>query len=318
VPDAENLSKVAKTLMASKMWPNLDNEAKMFAVIEYGRELGIPPIASLNTMAVVNGRLTMEAKAMLAIANQRAGVVWKVIESTVKSCTIEFSRPNFQPLVVTFDEKDAAAAGLLGKSNWKTYPKAMFFARAASAGIRQIAPDAVLGLYATEEMSDTITVLPEKDEIKESPVEQPKELPKTAISPEPVKLPDEVKTQSAPAAEKKADPPKKVEPRPKAKPGPKPTPAVLPTEDISSPEIQDEIRDSLNTLVDKYGRDLGQLLEAIQSRLVSVFSTSRHRIPEDLTAKEAVVIRNALKNSIEKEEEIAAQAEANADPESEL
>jgi len=206
VPDAKNLSEISKMLLDSGMWPKLkpNGVPGIFAIIEYGRELGIPPVAALNTIVIVSGRLTMEAKAMLAVANQRAGVTWEV-ESTDKGCTITFSRPGFKSsLKSVFNEADAKAAGLLQKDNRKAYPKDMYFARAAARGVRQIAPDAVLGLYLPEEAQDFI--MPAAGEIVE-------------VKPEPQK---ELK------AEKKEEPEKETLPTPEPKPATKTKPTEQP------------------------------------------------------------------------------------------
>ena len=215
VPDAKNLSEISKMLLDSGMWPKLkpNGVPGIFAIIEYGRELGIPPVAALNTIVIVSGRLTMEAKAMLAVANQRAGVTWEV-ESTDKGCTITFSRPGFKSsLKSVFNEADAKAAGLLQKDNWKAYPKDMYFARAAARGVRQIAPDAVLGLYLPEEAQDFI--MPAAGEIVE-------------VKPEPQK---ELKVEKKEEPEKETLPTPATEPKPAAKPTAEPKPATTPVKD---------------------------------------------------------------------------------------
>jgi hypothetical protein len=154
VPDVHNLRALASDLLNSGLFQGVKNVAGAVTVIQAGIELGIPPVAALNTMAVINGRLSMEAKALLAIAQKRAGVTWRVVKEDDKGCEIIFSRPGWPDTSSSFTEEEAQTAGLLGKSNWKLYRKDMLFARAAGRGIRRIAPDAVLGLYAKEEMVD--------------------------------------------------------------------------------------------------------------------------------------------------------------------
>jgi hypothetical protein len=145
---------LAQDLVNSQMFPNAKNIPGVIAIIQAGFELGIPPVAALNTMSVINGRLALEAKALLAIAQKKVGVSWKVLKEDDSGCEMEFSRPGFSPINVTFTEKEAKEAGLLGKQNWKTYKRDMYFARCASRGVRRIAPDAVLGMYSREEMLD--------------------------------------------------------------------------------------------------------------------------------------------------------------------
>jgi hypothetical protein len=156
-PDVQNLRALAADLLASGLFQGVKTVQGALTVIQAGLELGIPPVAALNTMVIINGRLAMEAKALLAIAQKKAGVTWRVIREDDKGCEIMFSRPGWPDTSSTFNEEEAKAAGLLGKANWKTYPKDMYFARAAGRGIRRIAPDAVLGLYAKEEMADVPT-----------------------------------------------------------------------------------------------------------------------------------------------------------------
>jgi len=246
VPDAKNMSEISKMLLDSGMWPKLkpNGVPGIFAIIEYGRELGIPPVAALNTIVIVSGRLTMEAKAMLAVANQRAGVTWEV-ESTDKGCTITFSRPGFKsPLKSVFDEGDAKAAGLLTKDNWKMYPKDMYFARAATRGVRQIAPDAVLGLYAMEEAQDFI--MPAAEDIKEVIVE-PKTEPPKELKVEKIKEPEKEKP-SEPKAEPK--PTTKATPEPKSgtktKPAEQAKPAITPVKDD-----KERVIESINAMLVK-------------------------------------------------------------------
>lgn len=153
-PDIHNLRALASDLLNSGLFQGVKNIAGAVTVIQAGLELGIPPVAALNTMVVINGRLAMEAKALLAVAQKRAGVTWRVVREDDKGCEILFSRPGWPDTSSTFTEEEAKVAGLLGKTNWKLWAKDMYFARAAGRGIRRIAPDAVLGLYTKEEMTD--------------------------------------------------------------------------------------------------------------------------------------------------------------------
>ena len=154
VADIANVRALAKDLLDSGLFQGVKNIAGAVTVIQAGLELGIPPVAALNTMVIINGRLAMEAKALLAIAQNRAGVTWKVTKEDSSGCEILFSRPGWPDTISSFTVEEAKTANLLGKTNWKLWEKDMYFARAAGRGIRRIAPDAVLGLYAKEEMAD--------------------------------------------------------------------------------------------------------------------------------------------------------------------
>ena len=228
VPDAVNMSMIAKKLLDSGMWPKFKNEAQVFAAAEYGRELGLGPVMSLNTIFPVNGQLSMMAQAMLAVAHQRAEVTWKVDSSTAKGCSMTFMRPGFDPIKVTFDEADAKAAGLLGKDNWIKYPKAMYLSKASSAGVRQIAPDAIVGLYSIEEMQDiSPDIMPAAGEIREVMPEPQKEL-KAEKKEEPEKeKPSESKTEPKPTTKATPEPKSGT----KTKPAEQAKPATTPVKD---------------------------------------------------------------------------------------
>ena len=277
VPDAENMAKIARKLLESGMWPQFKNEAQVFAAAEYGRELGIPPVMSLNTIFPVKGKLSMTADAMLAVAHQRASVTWKVDSSTAKACTMTFMRPGFEPIKVTFDEADAKAAGLLGKDNWVNYPKAMYLSKAKSSGVRIIAPDSTLGLYSIDEMEDiALDILPAAGEITEAEV----------------------------VKEKAAEPVKKAKEKPKEEPKAPPEPTEL-------DKAKGEISLALELLVVKYNHVPSELIEKIRARVLNpqVGGRSVERIPDDLTEKEATIIRNALRNTLDAERAAAEKEE---------
>lgn len=146
------LQKVADGLFKSGMFPNAKNAFGAFAIVEYGHELGIPPMMALKNINIISGQLACNAQLMLSMAMSR-GVTYKVIAETDKGATIEFKRGDIS-YTATFNEEDAKAAGLTGKDNWKKYARDMYFWRAAAKGIRRIAPDAVLGLYTKDEISN--------------------------------------------------------------------------------------------------------------------------------------------------------------------
>lgn len=146
------LQKVSDGLFKSGLFPNAKNTFGAYAIVQYGHELGIPPMMALKNINIISGQLACNAQLMLSMAMSR-GVTYKVLSETDKGATIEFKRGDII-YKATFDENDAKAAGLVGKDNWKKYARDMYFWRAAAKGIRRIAPDAVLGLYTKDEISN--------------------------------------------------------------------------------------------------------------------------------------------------------------------
>jgi hypothetical protein len=160
------LQKVADGLFKSGMFPNAKNTFGAYAIVQYGHELGIPPMMALKNINIISGQLACNAQLMLSMAMSR-GVTYKVIKETDKGAEIEFKRGDIT-YVASFTEEDAKAAGLTGKDNWKKYARDMYFWRAAAKGIRRISPDAVLGLYTKDEISngEIIDVAPQSAKVK--------------------------------------------------------------------------------------------------------------------------------------------------------
>src|SRR5574343_993514 len=146
------LQKVSEGLFASGLFPNAKNKFGAFAIVQYGRELGIPPMMSLKNINLISGQLACNAQLMLTLALQK-GVTYEVLEEGEKGAKIRFRR-NGTTYEASFTEHDAQAAGLVGKDNWRKYPRDMYFWRAVAKGVRRIAQDATMRLYTTEEITE--------------------------------------------------------------------------------------------------------------------------------------------------------------------
>jgi hypothetical protein len=153
LPDHHNLRALASDLLNSGLFPAVKNVAGAITIIEYGRELGIPPVAALQTMAIVQGRLCMEAKAMLALYQNHGGRIG-ILERSKTVARIEFSKDGMKPYVHEYTMEQAKQEKLSGKDNWLKMPETMLFWRAVATGIRLFDPGSVFGLYSKEEMAD--------------------------------------------------------------------------------------------------------------------------------------------------------------------
>lgn len=156
VPNAQNLRILSTDLFNSRMFRGVESPAQAVAIIQMGSELGFGPVTALNVIKIIQGQMTVAARGLLALAQNKAGVTWKLIRSDDDACVILFSRPKWEDMEATFTYEEAKAAGLVrAGGGWDKYRKDMLFARCASRGIRRIAPDAISGLYATEEIQDS-------------------------------------------------------------------------------------------------------------------------------------------------------------------
>jgi len=130
------------------------NPAAITACILYGDEVGLPPMQALAHIAVIDGRPSMSAEAMRGQVLAAGHFLW-IEEATNTRVTVAGRRrDDDQTSRVTWTMDDARRANLVGKSNWRKYPRAMLIARATAELARSIFADAIGGLAATEEVED--------------------------------------------------------------------------------------------------------------------------------------------------------------------
>jgi len=134
--------------------------ASCMLAIQCGAELGLAPLQSLQSIAVVNGRPSVYGDAALAVC--KASAVCEYVtesiegdgEQMVATCTAK-RRGYPQPTVVKFSVADAKKASLWGKSGpWVSYPKRMLQMRARGFALRDAFPDVLKGLVTAEEAQD--------------------------------------------------------------------------------------------------------------------------------------------------------------------
>jgi hypothetical protein len=139
--------------------------------IQHGSEIGLSPMQSLQSIAVINGRPSIWGDAALAVVSASAVCEYvteemeegKDGEALVAICTAK-RRGYPKPTVVRFSVADAKKAGLWGKSGpWTQYPRRMLQLRARGFALRDAFPDVLKGLVTAEEAQDypTPTATPE-------------------------------------------------------------------------------------------------------------------------------------------------------------
>ncbi len=149
-----SLIKVADVLFKSQLFPNARNSYGAYAIVQYGSELEIPPMTALQTMSIISGKICMAAQMMLTLALKR-GVEYKITVDSDKEVVVIFSRKGFESYTSSFSIEEAKRAGIFkAQGGWEKWPRDMCFWRAVTRGLRRIAPDVILGLYAIEEIKD--------------------------------------------------------------------------------------------------------------------------------------------------------------------
>jgi hypothetical protein len=128
--------------------------------IQAGSEVGLSPMQSLQSIAVINGRPTIWGDAAMALV--QSSPVCEYIKEYVEGdgdalvAVCEAKRRGYpSPTVVRFSVADAKKAGLWGKSGpWQQYPARMLTLRARGFALRNAFADALRGLITAEEARD--------------------------------------------------------------------------------------------------------------------------------------------------------------------
>lgn len=141
----------------SGMFPDIKSQAQAVVKILAGRELGLSPMESMNSLYFVNNRLAMFAKVMASLLIKKGKYTYHIDKLDNDGCVISFFKVNGETEKIgesSFSWQDAIKAGLVNKAVWKDYPRNMLYSRALVNGIRWYAPDTVCGYTAVEELED--------------------------------------------------------------------------------------------------------------------------------------------------------------------
>lgn len=131
--------------------------------MQWGSELGLKALQSLQGIAVINGRPSIWGDTMLAIVRS-SPLCEYVIEGAYADGTAwcKVKRRGEPEQERTFSDADAKTAGLLGKQGpWVTAPKRMKQMRARAFALRDVFTDVLRGMHMAEESAD-IPPAPEK------------------------------------------------------------------------------------------------------------------------------------------------------------
>lgn len=150
------LSEMAKKVAPTGLLPSwIKTEGQALAIMAKGAELGVPPMAALAGLHMVEGKVFVSAELMLAVAIGR-GVRAQWLHTDGSRARVRLHRRGFEPFELEWTIQQAKAANLAGKQNWQRYPDAMLRARCLSAALRAFCPDVTAGVYSEDEMEDVV------------------------------------------------------------------------------------------------------------------------------------------------------------------
>lgn len=167
----DEIWRFAETVIASGMAPKgINNAAAATITIQMGMELGLPPMASLQNIAAINGRPSIWGDAMLGVVRSTGELEefteWfenngtrldrtpsEFPDTITAVCRVK--RRGYEAVESSFSVADAKRAKLWGKQGpWTEYTARMLKFRARSFGLRDEFGDALRGLYSAEEQCD--------------------------------------------------------------------------------------------------------------------------------------------------------------------
>jgi len=141
--------------------------AAVFSAIQWGKELGVPPVTALNNMYNVKGKTAISTALHYGLAAKHPdfrGMKKKTLKPK-EECTVivrRAFRTEGKEEITEYEGKftiqDARLADLIKpNSAWSNYPERMLFNRALAFALRDAYPDVLAGVYTYEEVKGTVS-----------------------------------------------------------------------------------------------------------------------------------------------------------------
>ena len=164
----EEAFRMAEMLKIANMAPDsLKTPEAVCVAILHGLEVGMTPLAAVQSIAVINGKPSLWGDGFLAVIQASGLLEWKREyeekvngEGLTAFCVMK-RKGDPEPATCKFSEKDTEAAGLKGKFGpWKSYPARMRKMRARAFAGRDLFSDVLKGMKMAEEVNDYVDVVP--------------------------------------------------------------------------------------------------------------------------------------------------------------
>lgn len=188
--NVEEVFRLGELIQQSGLAPSGMKSAQAVTVVLLkGLEIGIPPMAALESFGVINGKACIYGDGIPALLWAHGFDIDESVagrdDEIVATCTV--TRPNGKKVTRTFTAQDAKDASLWGKSGpWAQYKPRMCAMRARSWAARDGAADVLKGIKVFEEESDISEprdITPKTDarlalpDIPDAPEEAPADIP---------------------------------------------------------------------------------------------------------------------------------------------
>lgn len=148
------LEKFCKTAFCPKQYIGKPEEA--FIACAVGRTLGMSAFASLNSIAIINGKPVIWGDGLKGVVLKQCLIFKEDFDpdTFTATCTIKRKDRPEDTVIGTFSWQEAQQAQLDKKAIWQQYPKRMLQMRARGFAIRDAFPDLLQGMITEAEASD--------------------------------------------------------------------------------------------------------------------------------------------------------------------
>jgi hypothetical protein len=176
VTSVDDLARLARVFAASGLFGRNGNQETQIAEcairLMAGMEAGFSPFASATGVHIINGKPAFSSNLLAQAVRRHPDYDYRVLEKTGKVCRIRFLSRGEVLGTEEFTIEMAERAGLLKNPTWKSYPEAMLFSRALTAGMRTHCPDALGGhvAYTPDEIGGEVVQVTVTDAPPADPV----------------------------------------------------------------------------------------------------------------------------------------------------
>lgn len=158
-----DIKNVAQALSATGIFEDAKDAGVAFAKILAGQEMGLTPFKAMQEISFIKGKPSLSSNAKAAAIKTSGRYNYEVRSWDNTHCEIEFFENGKSKGKIDYTQADAKLAGVYDRNpNYKTNPKAMYFAGAIRQGQRAFCPDATNGIstYDREEIIEAQVVEP--------------------------------------------------------------------------------------------------------------------------------------------------------------
>jgi hypothetical protein len=162
----EDIERLAASVAKSGLF-GMKTTDQAVALMMIAAAEGRHPALAARDYDIIGGRPAKKSEAMLRDFLEGGGkVVWNDLSDTNADAT--FSHPQGGTVRISWNMERARIAGLVGKDNYKKFPRQMLRSRTVSEGVRTVWPMATSGFHVPEEVTEftgpTLEAKPEPEQ----------------------------------------------------------------------------------------------------------------------------------------------------------